>query len=126
VIDIPVVEILTDIMTNENLTVLRNEVDDERRCVGPFHSNDSCHPVPKLREQTVKEDRICQIEETTVDIKEEAVKAQIHEIEECSIHFEPVHLESEHSRCLVQEEALGHKNHRICEEVQDLEERYSC
>ena len=107
-------------MTIKNLNVLRKEVDDERSCVCPFHSNDSCHPVPKLGDQAVEEDGICQIDEPTVDIEEEGIEAKIEEIEECSINFEPVHLESEHRRCLVQEEALGHKNHRVCEEVQDL------
>jgi len=110
-------------MTKENLTVLWNEIDDERYCVCPFNSNDFSHPIPKPWDQAVQEDRIYQIEGTTVGVKVEAIRTEVHEIEECSIHFEPFHRESKRRRCLVQEEALGHKNHRICEEVQNLKER---
>ena len=94
-INVPVIEILTNLMAVKNLTVLSKDVETKCSDVCPLHANNSGYPCSKLRDQSEEEKTIHQMKSTTIHVKEESVDYKVREVEESCIHLERISKEIE-------------------------------
>jgi len=81
-------EALKKSMTKKKLNILSKEIENKCSCICQFNPDNSGHPISKVRNQTVEEDYIQQMEKTAVHVKEERVNYKVHCIEECCVHLE--------------------------------------